>query len=137
MTSQINIADKSTAIAACAHRRCAASALPPTRSSLEAFLDEVALKRGIDAVQLRLELLKNTPRGRAVVERVAQMANWGRSRRTATPSASPSSTIRTVCSAGLPIFRSIARAVRFRVHNFWCAIDLRHSNAARQCGRPD
>ena len=44
----------------------------------EAFLDEIARKRGIDPVELRLELLKNTPRGRAVVERVAAMANWGK-----------------------------------------------------------
>jgi hypothetical protein len=29
---------------------------------------------------LRLELLKNTPRGRKVVERVAEIANWGRKR---------------------------------------------------------
>ena len=46
----------------------------------EAFLDEIAAKRGIDPVALRLELLKNTPRGRKVVERVAEMANWGRKR---------------------------------------------------------
>jgi isoquinoline 1-oxidoreductase beta subunit len=38
----------------------------------EAFLDEIAAKRGIDPVALRLELLKNTPRGRKVVERVAE-----------------------------------------------------------------
>src|SRR5262249_57087869 len=43
----------------------------------EAFLDEIAGKPGIDPVALRLELLKNTPRGRKVVERVAMMANWG------------------------------------------------------------
>ena len=44
----------------------------------EAFLDEIAQKRGVDPVELRLQLLKNTPRGRAVVERVAAMANWGK-----------------------------------------------------------
>src|SRR6202011_2206956 len=41
----------------------------------EAFLDEIAEKRGIDPVALRLELLKNLPRGRKVVEAVAQRAD--------------------------------------------------------------
>ena len=43
----------------------------------EAFMDEIARKRGIDPVAFRLELLKNTPRAYKVVERVAQMADWG------------------------------------------------------------
>ena len=43
-------------------------------------IDEVALKRGGDPMQLGIELLKNTPRGRKVVERVAEMANWRQKR---------------------------------------------------------
>ena len=46
----------------------------------EAFMDEVARKRGVDPLTFRLELLKGTPRAYKVVERVAQMANWGRKR---------------------------------------------------------
>src|SRR5437588_7966019 len=46
----------------------------------EAFMDEVALKRGIDPLAFRLELLKGTPRAYKAVERVAQMADWGRKR---------------------------------------------------------
>src|SRR5258705_4727975 len=46
----------------------------------EAFLDEIAGKRKTDPVAFRLELLKNFPRGRKVVETVAEMANWGKKR---------------------------------------------------------
>ena len=102
----------------------------------EAFMDEIALKRGIDPVQLRLELLKNTPRGQAVVERVAEMADWGK-KRDGRGWASPSSTTRTRCSAASRKFRSIARAARIKVHNFWCTIDCGRAGAARQCGRAD
>ena len=45
----------------------------------EAFM-EVARKRGFDPLTYRLELLKGTPRAYKVVERVAQMADWGRKR---------------------------------------------------------
>jgi isoquinoline 1-oxidoreductase subunit beta len=46
----------------------------------EAFMDQVARKRGIDPLAFRLEPLKNTPRAYKAVERVAQMADWGRKR---------------------------------------------------------
>ena len=46
----------------------------------ETFIDEIAGKRGIDPLAFRLELLKNTPRAYKTVERVAQMAEWGRKR---------------------------------------------------------
>ena len=89
----------------------------------EAFLDEIALKRGIDPVELRLELLKNTPRGRAVVERVAAMANWrkkpadGRALGFAFIDYSDS-------LLGGIVEISVNRATgEIKAHNFWCAMD--------------
>src|SRR6187399_456293 len=46
----------------------------------EAFMDEVARSRSVDPLAFRLDLLKGTPRAVKVVERVAQMADWGKKR---------------------------------------------------------
>src|SRR5437867_12791638 len=46
----------------------------------EAFLDEIAERRDIDPVDLRLDLLKNTPRGQAVVKGVIGMSDYRRPR---------------------------------------------------------
>lgn len=88
----------------------------------EAFMDEIALKRGVDPVALRLELLKNTPRGQAVVRRVAEMADWGKKRDG-----------RGMGFAFIDYSDSLVGAVaeisvdrgngRIKVHNFWCTID--------------
>jgi isoquinoline 1-oxidoreductase beta subunit len=89
----------------------------------EAFLDEIAAKRGIDPVVLRLELLKNTPRGRAVVERVAAMANWGgkpaegRARGLAFIDYSNS------LLGGIAEISVNRTTGEIKVHDFWCAMD--------------
>lgn len=88
----------------------------------EAFMDEIALKRGIDPVALRLDLLQHTPRGQAVVRRVAEMSNWGKKRDG-----------RGMGFAFIDYSDSLVGAVaeisldrpsgRIKVHNFWCTID--------------
>ncbi|MBI3434809.1 MAG: xanthine dehydrogenase family protein molybdopterin-binding subunit [Proteobacteria bacterium] len=52
----------------------------PNKFAVEAFIDELAAKRGIDPVVFRLDLLKNVPRARAVVDKVTQMSDWRRKR---------------------------------------------------------
>jgi isoquinoline 1-oxidoreductase subunit beta len=52
----------------------------PNKFATEAFLDEVAAKHGIDPVELRLQLLRNTPRGQAVVREVVAMSDYRRPR---------------------------------------------------------
>jgi isoquinoline 1-oxidoreductase subunit beta len=49
-----------------------------TGFSVEAFFDEVATAGGKDPYELRRTLLANQPRLRAVLDLVAQQANWGR-----------------------------------------------------------
>ena len=96
----------------------------------ETFMDEIALKRGIDPVAFRLELLKNTPR--AVQGGGAGGARWriGAGSATAAGLASPSSTIRARRSRASPKCRSTARAGRSR-----CTISGAPSTAASRCSR--
>ena len=46
----------------------------------KSFMDEVAGGRGIDPLKFRLDMLAKNPRATKIVERVAQMADWGRAR---------------------------------------------------------
>src|SRR5467141_2184957 len=52
----------------------------PNKFATEAFLDEIAVKHRLDPVDLRLRLLKNAPRGQAVVREVVAMSEYRRAR---------------------------------------------------------
>jgi isoquinoline 1-oxidoreductase beta subunit len=88
----------------------------------EAFMDEVALKRGIDPLAFRLELLKGTPRAYKAVERVAQMADWGRKRdgRALGLAYIDYSGSQVAGVAEVSLDRASGQ---IKVHNFWCTID--------------
>jgi isoquinoline 1-oxidoreductase beta subunit len=88
----------------------------------EAFMDEMARKRGIDPLAFRLELLKGTPRAVKAVERVAQMAEWGKKRdgRALGLSYIDYSGSQVAGIAEVSLDRASGR---IKVHNFWCTID--------------
>jgi isoquinoline 1-oxidoreductase subunit beta len=94
----------------------------PTKFAIEVFLDELAVKRGIDPVKLRLDLLKNFPRGRAVVERVAQMADWGRKREGRGMGFAYIDYTGSQL-AGIAEVSVDRSSGKIRMHNFWCVMD--------------
>jgi isoquinoline 1-oxidoreductase beta subunit len=88
----------------------------------EAFLDEIAERRGIDPVELRLQLLKNLPRGQAVINAVVEMSDYRRPRSGRSLGFAFVDYSNTMV-AGVAEVSVDRRSGTIRVHNFWCAID--------------
>ena len=95
----------------------------PTKFAIEAFLDEVATQRGIDPVALRLELLKDQPRARAVVEEVARMAEWGKKRQDGRALGFAYIDYTGSQLGGIAEVSVDRASGVIRVHKFWCTID--------------
>jgi isoquinoline 1-oxidoreductase subunit beta len=88
----------------------------------EVFVDEIALKKGVDPLQFRLGLLRNNPRATKVVERVAEMADWGRKREGRALGVAYIDYSGTQLAGIVEI--SLERASgQIRALEFWCAID--------------
>ena len=94
----------------------------------EAFLDEVALKRNIDPMQFRLELLKNMPRGQKVLQRVAEMADWSR-KRDNTALGCAFIVYNDTLISGVAEVSVDHSTGQIKVQNFWCVVDC----AASRC----
>jgi isoquinoline 1-oxidoreductase subunit beta len=89
--------------------------------AVETFIDEIAVKRGVDPVAYRLELIKNL-RARRVVETVTGMADWGKKRdgRGMGFAFLNYSDSLVAGAAEISLERSSGKLT---VHNFWCALD--------------
>jgi isoquinoline 1-oxidoreductase subunit beta len=88
----------------------------------EAFVDEIAYRLGVDPVTYRLDLLSKTPRAHKVMERAAEMADWGRKREGFGLGAAyidySGTQVATVVEISLD-----HRTGKIKLHNVWCAID--------------
>ncbi|WP_298651000.1 xanthine dehydrogenase family protein molybdopterin-binding subunit [uncultured Tistrella sp.] len=93
-----------------------------TRFGVECFIDEIAAARGIDPVDLRLELLRDQPRARHVVETAARMSGWTRPRAGRALGIAYSDAFGSHCAQVAEV--SLDRASgAIRVHKVWCAVD--------------
>jgi isoquinoline 1-oxidoreductase beta subunit len=92
------------------------------RFATEAFIDEIARKRGIDPVTYHLELLKDTPRAVKAVQRVVEMAQWGKKRegRALGFAYLDYSGSQVAGIAEISLNRGSGE---IKVHDFWCTID--------------
>jgi isoquinoline 1-oxidoreductase beta subunit len=86
------------------------------------FFDEIARKRGVDPLAYNLDLLKGTPRAVKVIERVGQMADWGKKRD------SRALGFAFIDYSGSQVAGIVEISLdrpsgEIKVHNFWCTID--------------
>lgn len=93
-----------------------------TRFAIECVIDEIAAVKGVDPVALRLELLKDQPRARNVIETAARMAEWDRARDGRGLGLAYSDAFGSHCAQVAEV--SLNRDTgAIRVHKVWCAID--------------
>jgi len=91
----------------------------------EVFIDELAVKQGIDPVEFRLRLLAQTPlaqRARVAIEEVARMADWKR-RRAGRGLGFTYLDYSGSQLAGVAEVSVNRQSGAITVHNFWCTID--------------
>ena len=94
----------------------------PNKFAIECMLDEIALDRGIDPIELRRRLMAQSPRALATLEKVAEISNWTRP--------SPEGRAKGVAfvehgSLGTGVCEiSVDRSTgKIKVHHFWIALD--------------
>jgi isoquinoline 1-oxidoreductase subunit beta len=94
-----------------------------TKFAIETVIDEIAQARGVDPVDLRIALLQEHPRGVAVLQAVAAMANWK-----GTPPAGRalglaySDALETFTAAVAEVSVDAASG-QIKVHHVWAAVD--------------
>ena len=93
----------------------------PNIFAVEAFMDELALLQGVDAVEYRLRHLPHAERARKVLLRVADMADWGKPRKDGQALGIAFADYHHTLVAGAAEISQDNGKIK--VHEFWSAID--------------
>ncbi|ARP99647.1 xanthine dehydrogenase family protein molybdopterin-binding subunit [Pseudorhodoplanes sinuspersici] len=93
-----------------------------TRFAIECVIDEIATAKNVDPLALRLQLLKDQPRARKVIETVAQMAEWNRKRDGRALGLAYSDAFGSHCAQIAEVSLN-RQSGEIRVHTVWCAVD--------------
>ncbi|HEX9462384.1 MAG TPA: molybdopterin cofactor-binding domain-containing protein [Alphaproteobacteria bacterium] len=93
-----------------------------TKFGVECVIDEIAAAKGVDPLAFRLELLKDQPRARKVIETVAKMAEWDRKRDGRALGIAYSDAWGAHCAQIAEVSLN-RQSGEIRVHNVWCAVD--------------
>lgn len=85
-------------------------------------MDEIALAQGMDPLTFRLRLVASNPKATTVLERVAEMAGWGRPRANTALGLAFTSYHATMlaCVAEISVDAAVGK---IRVHNLWSLVD--------------
>ncbi len=95
---------------------------PVNRFAVECFVDEIAAELQVDPMEMRKRLLRDSPRGLKVLERVAAMSGWGSAAEGRAKGLSYSDYGGSFLAAVAEVSCDRATGV-IRVHRFWAAID--------------
>src|SRR5215210_7239542 len=88
----------------------------------ESFVDEIAAARGVDPLDMRLELTKGQPRAQAVIKAVAEMSNY-KKKRPGRGLGIAFSDYHDTLTAGVAEVSVDRSTGKIKVHNYWIAID--------------
>jgi len=95
-----------------------------TGFAVEAFIDELLERAGIDPVEGRLALLADAPRHRGVLEAAAELADWGRKRPAGRATGvAVHESFGSYVAQIVEIEEASRPARRPRVRKVWCAVD--------------
>ena len=94
-----------------------------TRFANESFIDEIAHTVGADPLEFRLDLTRDNPAGRSVLEEVAQMAEWSRPREGTTLGVALSDYGGASVAAGIAEVSVNEATGAITVHRYWMAVD--------------